>query len=87
MDNVVICKNCGKKEYWGDMHWRSGKTYCRACIYGIWQKETSWKPTERDFVYPACSDGVDRTKYYCQFCDTEIPEGDMVCGKCSKEKE
>ena len=24
-------------------------------------------------------------KYYCAFCDTEIPEGDMVCGKCRKE--
>ena len=31
MDKIVICKQCGRPEYWGEMRWLSGKCTCRNC--------------------------------------------------------
>lgn len=31
MKRIVICKHCGRPEYYGEMRWLSGKCYCRAC--------------------------------------------------------
>lgn len=28
---VVICKRCGRPEYWGEMRWLSGACVCRDC--------------------------------------------------------
>lgn len=63
MKEIVQCR-CGKKEYYGMMHWHNGRTYCRACIYEIWMKETkySWKPKEHQYVFPLYEDGKDYTK-------------------------
>lgn len=54
---------CGCPEYYGDIHWLNGRTYCRKCIYDIWEKESIWRRTPGiDLVYPRYSDGVDYTK-------------------------
>ncbi len=31
MKRIVICKYCGKPEYYGEMRWLSGKCMCRTC--------------------------------------------------------
>lgn len=59
---VVVCPNCKHEEYWGMMHWRDGRQYCRHCIYRIWQKDSKWEPTINDYVFPLYQDGVDYTK-------------------------
>ena len=28
---IVICKHCGKPEYWGEMRWLNGRCSCRNC--------------------------------------------------------
>ena len=62
MIEVVICKNCNQPEYYGAMHWRSGKTICRRCMYEIWEAESNWKPRAIDTVFPIHLDGKDYTK-------------------------
>lgn len=39
MDKIVICKQCGNPEYWGEMRWLSGKCTCRNCYQANWQDE------------------------------------------------
>lgn len=39
MDKIVICKQCGKPEYWGEMRWLSGRCTCRNCYKANWQDE------------------------------------------------
>ena len=57
MLQVVKCKECGKLEYYGMIHWKSGKQMCRECIYKVWRNST-WQPKEgRDFVFPLYEDG------------------------------
>ena len=36
---IVICKQCGRPEYWGEMRWLSGKCTCRNCYRANWQDE------------------------------------------------
>lgn len=31
LEKAVICKHCGKPEYYGQMHWLNGKCMCRSC--------------------------------------------------------
>ena len=31
LKEIVICKHCHQKEYWGNMTWLDGSTYCRQC--------------------------------------------------------
>jgi len=39
-DEVVVCKYCGRKEFWGRMMWLSGKNLCRRCYKADYTKET-----------------------------------------------
>lgn len=39
MNEIVICKYCGKPEYWGDMRWKAGKCTCRSCYKVDWEYE------------------------------------------------
>lgn len=31
LNEIVKCKHCGQKEYWGHMIWLDGSVYCRDC--------------------------------------------------------
>lgn len=37
MKEVVICRHCGRPEYYGEMHWLSGWRGCRSCYIVRWQ--------------------------------------------------
>ncbi|MDD3251793.1 MAG: hypothetical protein PHV18_04440 [Lachnospiraceae bacterium] len=37
---IVICKNCNKPEYWGEMRWLSSHCTCRNCYRANWEHET-----------------------------------------------
>lgn len=37
---IVICKYCGKLEYWGDMRWLSGRCVCRECYRADYETQT-----------------------------------------------
>lgn len=37
MKVIVICKHCGKPEYYGEMRWLSGFCSCRNCYKGLWE--------------------------------------------------
>jgi late competence protein required for DNA uptake (superfamily II DNA/RNA helicase) len=39
MKKIVICKYCGKPEYYGEMRWLSGRCFCRSCYKSQWQDE------------------------------------------------
>lgn len=39
MDKIVICKQCNRPEYWGEMRWLSGKCTCRNCYRANWRDE------------------------------------------------
>jgi len=64
MKEVVICRECGKEEYYGMMIWYNGRTYCRACTYERWKKNSNynWQPGSNDYVFPLYEDGIDYTK-------------------------
>lgn len=34
---IVICKHCGKPEYWGEMRWLNGRCSCRNCYTAQWE--------------------------------------------------
>lgn len=40
MEKIVICKSCGRPEYWGQMRWLSGKCMCRDCYKAEWEGNT-----------------------------------------------
>jgi len=54
MLEIVICKDCKSKEYYGAMIWYEGHTYCRKCTYDRWMKESNykWKPSNTEYVFP-----------------------------------
>ena len=31
LEKKVICKSCGKTEWWGEMFWLNGKCMCPTC--------------------------------------------------------
>lgn len=31
MNEIVICRHCGKPEYYGEMRWLNGRCECRNC--------------------------------------------------------
>ena len=37
MNRIVICKHCGKPEYYGDMRWLNGVCSCRSCYKSQWE--------------------------------------------------
>lgn len=59
MKIIVICRHCGKPEYYGEMRWRSGICSCRDCYKAQFEREEhmlyKWndlngpKPTMEDF--------------------------------------
>lgn len=40
MKRIVICKHCGRPEYYGEMRWLSGKCCCRACYRSDYEDRT-----------------------------------------------
>ena len=40
MNRIVICKHCGKPEYYGEMRWLSARCSCRSCYKAQWQDES-----------------------------------------------
>jgi len=47
MKRIVICKHCGRPEYYGEMRWLNGKCCCRACYRADYESRTG-KPYEWD---------------------------------------
>ena len=40
MKKIVICKYCGRPEYYGNMRWLSGSCRCRACYRADYEDRT-----------------------------------------------
>lgn len=40
MQEIVICKHCGRPEYYGEMRWLNGKSYCRECYRANYEDRT-----------------------------------------------
>lgn len=59
MLEVVTCKQCGRKEYYGMMHWLNGNTICRHCTSAVWAKMSTTE-THLKF-FPIYEDGIDYT--------------------------
>lgn len=38
MNKIVICKHCGKPEYYGEMRWLSRSCECRSCYKARWEE-------------------------------------------------
>lgn len=38
-EKIIICRHCGKPEYWGEMRWLSGWCCCRSCYKAKYQDE------------------------------------------------
>ena len=37
MEKIVICRHCGKPEYYGEMRWLNGNCYCRDCYKHLYK--------------------------------------------------
>ena len=48
-EEIVICKHCGKPEYWGAMRWLSGRCACRNCYRSFWEDQNHKRYTWDDF--------------------------------------
>ena len=57
MLRVVNCEQCGLPDYYGMLHWKSGKQLCRHCIYKVWTND-NWKPGKTDYTFPLYKDGI-----------------------------
>lgn len=40
MNRIVLCKCCGKPEYYGEMRWISGSVICRDCYKSDYEQST-----------------------------------------------
>lgn len=40
MIRIVLCRSCGRPEFYGDMRWRSGRCLCRACYRADYEDRT-----------------------------------------------
>lgn len=38
MAEVVICRHCGRPEYYGEMRWLNGHQECRRCYKAHWEE-------------------------------------------------
>ncbi len=38
MKKIVICRHCGRPDYWGQFRWLSGRCMCRACYRKDYEK-------------------------------------------------
>lgn len=47
MNKIVICRHCGKPEYYGEMRWLNSICSCRDCYKHQYEREThklyKWK--------------------------------------------
>lgn len=60
-EEIVICKLCGRPEFWSDMRWLNGKCMCRECyksecedLYGRhykWDDLNGTRPTMDAYEY------------------------------------
>jgi len=60
MNEIVICKHCGRPEYYGDMRWLNGRCECRDCYRSdyeaISKKPYKWndldgkRPTMKEYM-------------------------------------
>ena len=48
MERIVICKSCGRPEYWGKMRWWDGVCMCRDCYRDLWEKRNHGVPYRWD---------------------------------------
>lgn len=59
MKRIIICKHCGKPEYYGSMRWLNGKCSCRRCYKAQWESENkrlyTWKDLDKE-PYPTMED-------------------------------
>ena len=39
MNKVIICKYCGRPEYYGEMRWFNSRCMCRSCYKFEYEKE------------------------------------------------
>lgn len=68
-DRIVICKQCKKPEYWGELRWLSGFCTCRNCYKAIWEdqnhRQYTWgdldgpRPSQEDFEAQQRADKFD----------------------------
>ena len=58
MERIVLCRHCGKPEYYGKMRWLSGRCLCRDCYreryeeaHGryIWDDLDGRRPTMEEY--------------------------------------
>lgn len=48
MERIVICKSCGRPEYWGQMRWWDGICMCRDCYRNLWEMRNHGVPYRWD---------------------------------------
>lgn len=59
---IVECRRCGKKEYWGMLTYINGRAVCRECAYEAWEDQSPWRRSSRNFTFPIYEDGHDYTQ-------------------------
>ncbi len=47
-EEIILCKECSRPEYWGEMRWLSGRCICRDCYKKQYEKETDKRYTWSD---------------------------------------
>lgn len=59
MNRIVLCRHCGKPEYYGEMRWLSGRCSCRRCYKAQWEDENhklyAWDDLD-EVPYPIMKD-------------------------------
>lgn len=59
MERIILCKYCGKPEYYGEMRWLSGRCSCRRCYKAQWEDENhklyAWNDLD-EVPYPTMED-------------------------------
>lgn len=64
MKEIIICKHCGKPEYYGEMRWLNGICMCRNCYksyYEVYYNE-SYKYNDLDETHYPTLDEYNKQK-------------------------
>lgn len=83
VDKIVICPHCGKLEYWGEMRWLNGTSYCRGCYKANVSRRNLFSGESLEFLdgerptFAELRAQGGGTGKYDKFGD-EIMEGDIV---------
>lgn len=58
MKEIVICRHCGKPEYYGEMRWLNGVCCCRTCYKQLFELtyNTSYKWDDLNGSRPTIED-------------------------------